>query len=128
MQITGKLASEESYRSYRSRMIIISIVILIIAIFLYYTISRKFLKNQGNTFKNILSVSLVSVIGIYLLLFAYIFSGLELSNKSTLWKYYNFYYGYILSLLINFKIQTFAVLITISLMPSVVMGISITKD
>lgn len=125
---TPKWATEEAYNAHKNKMIIISIVIIIIAVILYYIISRKVLRKQGSTFKNILSVSAVAILGVYFWMFAYILAGSEGPGRSALWQSYTVYNGYMVSLVENIEIKNMFILLLGTFVPSLVMSIAITKN
>lgn len=125
---TPKWVTEEAYNAHKNKMTIISIVIIIIAVILYYSISRKILKKQGSTLKNILSVSVVAILGVFFWILAYIFAGSEGPGRSTLWQYYTLYNGYMVSLVENIEIKTMFILLLGTFVPSLVMSITITKN
>jgi hypothetical protein len=91
--------SEKAAMQHHIYMLIIAITIIISALFLYYFFGGMFLKNQGSIFKNIMSVSITGLIGVFLWLIAFsidLTGGAKMLLNSELWQLYSLYYSYCL--------------------------------
>ena len=93
---SAKWVSEEAARQHHTSMIQDSILVVIASLLLYYYLSRKFLTNQLYIIKNILSLSVIGLIGIVLLLISfciYLTEGAQILLNSGLWQLDSLYYG-----------------------------------
>lgn len=109
-------------------MIIIAITIIIAALFLYYYFSGVFLINQGNNFKNIMSVSITVLIGIALWLTAFcidLTDGTKILLNSELWQLYSLYYSYCLFLVNEAAIGIPYIFLIFCVMPVLFMWLGI---
>lgn len=125
-----KWVSREAAKNHHIFMLILGVSIIILALILYYFLSRAFLINQGSDFKNIVSVSLTVLIGLILWLTAYNFDYAGETSKllnSDLWQLYSFYYSYCLSFVDEAAIKTPFIMFIFCIIPFLVMWLAI-KD
>ncbi|GAA0729411.1 membrane protein [Clostridium malenominatum] len=123
-----KWISEEAAKNHQYSMIFIAAVSSIIAIVLYYLLGKKFLTQYRSIYKNILSVSLVAILGGVLWGIAFNILITETSDillNSELWKIYSIYNGYSLFLINECKINNPYLYLLFSFIPSIVMGLGI---
>ena len=86
---SAKWASEEAARQHHVSMLQASILVIIVSLLLYYYLSRKFLINQLSIIKNILSLSIIGLIGIVLWVISfciYLSEGTQILINSGLWQ------------------------------------------
>jgi hypothetical protein len=126
-----KWAPEEAASKYHVSMLIISTSIIIVTLFLYYYSSKKFLKNQIGTFKNIMSFSIISLIGIALWLIAFCINltgGTKILLNSELWQLYSTYYGYCLYLVDEIAVGNPYIMIVFGILPTITMYLGLKNS
>lgn len=124
---TPKWVSEEAARRHQF-MVVIPVLL---AIALYYAVGKKFLTNQGSIFKNLLSVSITAIIGIFLWVMAFNIDLTGPSNSllnSELWQVYYMYNGYSLFLINEWGINNQYLFLLSSFIPSATMALSMSKN
>jgi membrane protein implicated in regulation of membrane protease activity len=124
---TAKWVSEEAARAHKMQIIFMSLVVLGIALFLYYYFAKKFLSRHEDRLKNILSVSSPALIGILFWIILAISHGLGdgfLNNES--WFVYGLYNGYGLWSVWNLGLSSPLLLLLLSVLPSIFMTAGIS--
>ena len=95
--VQASWVSEEAARSHHNRMMFLSISMIVIAAILYYLLGKKYLISQGSKYKDLFSVSLVTILGVLLWVNAFNVDRVGPSNvllNSGLWQFYSIYNGY----------------------------------
>ena len=126
-----KWASEEAARNHHNNMIFIAVIMIAVAVFLYYSLAGKRLANQESTFKNLLSVSLTGILGIILWIVAFNSDKIGPSNillNSQLWEQYNMYNGYSFFLIHESEINNVYVSLLASFIPTIAMWAGINRE
>lgn len=125
-----KWASEEAANKHHIYMLISAITFIIVALFLYYYFSKVFLINQGNNFGNIMSFTIIVIIGIILWLTAFcidLTGGTKILLNSELWQLYSLYYGYCLYLVDEVTVRSPFIMLIFCVLPVLVMWLGIKK-
>jgi hypothetical protein len=120
--------SEEAAQKHHIYMLIIAITIIISALFLYYYFSGVFLINQGNDYKNIMSVSITLLIGIVFWMTAFcidLTGGTKILLNSELWQLYSLYYSYCFFFVDEAAISIPYIMLIFCVMPILVMWLGI---
>lgn len=128
----GKWASEEAAIRHHNRMMFMAITMIGIALILYYLSSRKFLINQGNLIKNLLSTILVAIIGSIIWVIAYKvdFDNIRVSYSlfnSELWQIYCAFNGYSMFFLNEYNSKNHLLFLLFSFMPTIAMSLGILR-
>ena len=121
---SAKWISEEVARQHHVSMLGVSILVIIVSLLLYYHFSRKFLTNQLSIIKNILSLSIIGLIGIILWLTSFyidLTEGTQILLNSGLWQLYSLYYGYCMSLVYEITATNPYIMIVFGILPNIVM-------
>lgn len=127
---TPKWVSEEAATRHHYEMVQISLIVIIISLLLYYFVSRKFCSNQRSVLANIASVSLVSILGIFLWVIAF---GIDLTGSSgrllnsELWVNYCSYNGYSMFLFDELEVNNPYIFLIASFIPTIIMGLGIKR-
>ena len=128
---SAKWASEEAARQHHVSMLQASILVIIVSLLLYYYLSRKFLINQLSIIKNILSLSIIGLIGIVLWVISfciYLSEGTQILINSGLWQLYSLYYGYCMSLVYEITITNPYIMIVFGTLPIIFMYLGVKKS
>ena len=128
---SAKWASEEAANQHHLSMLGVSFLVIIVSLFLYYHFSKKFLSNQLSIIKNILSFSIIGVIGIVLWLNAFcigLADGTQILLNSELWQLYSLYYGYCMSLVYEITATNPYIMIVFGILPIIVMYLGVKKS
>ncbi len=128
---SAKWVSEEAARQHHVSMLIISVLVIIASLFLYYHFSMKFLTNKASFIKNILSLSIIELIGIFLWLTAFcidLTGGTQILLNSELWQLYGLYYGYSLYLIDEIIATNPYIMLIFSILPMIVMYLGIKRS
>ena len=120
-------ASPEAYTAHVNNMILISAGIICLAQVLYFVGGRLMLRNQGRLTKNLLSTSVVAVIGIVWWAVLFPVAQLDAFSHSNLWHVYAIYVSYMLSLIENLEKEIPFILLLSSAIPTFVMAAGIKK-
>jgi hypothetical protein len=123
--------SEEAARQHHVSMLVISVLVIIVSLFLYYDFSRKFLINQVSFIKNILSLSIIGLIGIVLWFAAFcidLTGGTQILLNSELWQLYSLYYGYCVYLVDELTSTNPFIMLAFGILPIIVMYLGIKKS
>ena len=125
-------ASPEASKNNHNNMMILAVIIIAVAIILYYSFAKTYLINQGNIYKNLFSISLTIILGIFLWVVAFNADRIGPSNillNSQLWQNYVMYNGYSLFLVYESGINNVYLFSLFSFMPPIAMlsGISRKK-
>lgn len=126
-----KWVSEEAANQHNFSMLGASFLIIIVLLFLYYHFSRKFLTNQSSIIKNILSFSIIGLIGIVLWFIAFsidLTGGTQILLNSELWQLYSLYYGYCVSLVYEITTTNPYIMLVFGILPIIVMYIGVKKS
>jgi hypothetical protein len=125
-----KWVSAEAASKHHIFMLIISTAVIIVTLFLYYYSSKKFLTNQRRSFKNMISISIISLIGIGLWLTAFcidLTAGTKVLLNSQLWQLYSLYYGYCLYLVDEMTVGSPYIMLAFGILPIIAMYLGIKK-
>jgi hypothetical protein len=125
-----KWASEEAYQNHHNSMLAVAFTVIATAIFLYFHLSKKICKNQGNNFMNITSVSITAVIGIFLWVIAFnidLTGGTDILLNSELWQFYSLFNTYSLFLVDEAAIKSPYIMLIFSFIPALAMNFGIGK-
>ncbi|MGG7142100.1 hypothetical protein ACQPVP_01350 [Clostridium nigeriense] len=128
---SAKWVSEEAANQHHVAMLRVSVLIIIVSLFLYYHFSRKFLTNQLSIIKNILSFSIIGLIGMVLWLTAFytdLTSGTQILLNSELWQWYSLYYGYCMSLVYEITATNPYIMLVFGSLPIIVMCLGAKKS
>lgn len=128
---SAKWVSEEAARQHHVSMLRASILVIIVSLLLYYHFSRKFLTNQLSIIKNILSLSIIGLIGIVLWLTSFctdLTGGTQILLNSGLWQLYTLYYGYCMSLVYEITTINPYIMIVFGVLPIIVMYLGVKKS
>ena len=128
---SAKWVSEEAARQHHISMIQASILVIIVSLLLYYYLSRKFLTNQLSIIKNILSLSIIWLIGIVLWLisfYIYLTEGTQILLNSGFWQLYSLYYGYCMSLVYEITTTNPYIMIVFGIFPIIIMYLGMKKS
>ena len=128
---SAKWASEEAARQHHVSMLQASILVIIVSLLLYYYLSRKFLINQLSIIKNILSLSIIGLIGIVLWVISfciYLSEVTQILINSGLWQLYSLYYGYCMSLVYEITITNPYIMIVFGTLPIIFMYLGVKKS
>lgn len=123
-------ATNKAYEIHMLKMMVLSIMILLGVSFLYYAFASRFLEPQGSVFKNLLSVSCVSIIGVLFWLTIYPLSQLDPWQHSNIWSLHSIYIGFTTMLISEvdwMESVVPTVLLIGSFLPSLIMGLAIKK-
>lgn len=123
--------SEEAARQHHVSMLIISVLVIIVSLFLYYHFSRKFLTNKVSFLINILSLSIIGLIGVFLWLTAFyidLTGGTQILLNSELWQLYSLYYGYCLYLVDEITATNPYIMLVFGVLPIIVMYFGVKKS
>ena len=126
-----KWVSEEAANQHHFSMLGASFLIIIVLLFLYYHFSRKFLTNQSSIINNILSFSIIGLIGIVLWFIAFsidLTGGTQILLNSELWQLYSLYYGYCVSLVYEITTTNPYIMLVFGILPIIVMYIGVKKS
>lgn len=125
-----KWASEEAARNHHNNMMAVAFIIIAVAVVLYYSLAGKRLINQGDTYKNLFSVSLVGILGVVLWIVAFNGDRIGPSNillNSQLWERYYMYNGYSFFLIDESGINSAYLFLLFSFIPTISMWAGIQK-
>jgi hypothetical protein len=125
-----KWASAEAENNHHISMMVIAIIMIVVAVILYYSLAGKHLSNQGSTYKNLFSVSLVGIFGVVLWIVALNGDRIGPSNillNSQLWECYNMYNGYSFFLIYESEINNVYLFLFFSFIPTISMWVGIQK-
>jgi hypothetical protein len=125
-----KWASAEAANNHHNNMMFVAFIIIVIAVVLYYSLAGKRLINQGSTYKNLFSVSLVGILGVVLWIVAFNGDRIGPSNvllNSQLWERYNMYNGYSFFLIHESEINNAYLFLFFSFIPTIAMWAGIQK-
>ena len=128
---SAKWISEEAARQHHVSMLGVSILVIIVSLFLYYHFSRKFLTNQSSIIKNILSFSIIGLIGIVFWFAAFYIDLTETTQiliNSGLWQLYSLYYGYCVSLVYEITTTNPYIMLVFGILPIIVMYVGVKKS
>lgn len=128
---SAKWVSEEAARQHHVSMLRASILVIIVSLLLYYHFSRKFLTNQLSIIKNILSLSIIGLIGIVLWLTSFcidLTGETQILLNSGLWQLYTLYYGYCMSLVYEITSTNPYIMIVFGVLPIIVMYLGVKKS
>lgn len=128
---SAKWVSEEVARQHHVSMLRASILVIIISLVLYYHFSKKFLTNQLSIIKNILSFSIIGLIGIVLWLTSFcidLTGGTQIILNSGLWQLYTLYYGYCMSLVYEITTTNPYIMIVFGILPIIIMYLGVKKS
>ena len=128
---SAKWVSEEAARQHHVSMIQASILIIIVSLLLYYYLSRKFLTNQLSIIKNLLSFSIIGLIGIVLWLISFFINltyGTQILLNSGSWQLYSLYYGYCISLVYEITTTNPYIMIIFGIFPIIFMYLGMIKS
>ncbi|MBS5884462.1 hypothetical protein [Clostridium sp.] len=109
----------------------VSILVIIVSLFLYYHFSKKFLTNQLAIIKNILSLSIIGLIGIVFWFTAFYIDLTETTQiliNSGLWQLYSLYYGYCMSLVYEINATNPYIMLVFGILPIIVMYVGVKKS
>lgn len=126
----AKWASEKAARNHHYNMMFVAIAIIAVAVILYYFLGVTRLRDQGNIYKNLFSVSAVAILGIILWANAFNVDRIGPSNhllNSQLWQYYTMYNGYSFFLISEAEINNSYVFLFFSFIPTIAMWIGINR-
>lgn len=126
-----KWVSEEVAWKHDVSMLVISVLVIMVSLCLYYYFSRKFLINQASFFKNIISLSIIGIIGIALWLSAFyidLTNGTQILLNSQLWQLYSLYYGYCLYLVYEITVTNPYIMLAFGILPIIVMYLGIKES
>jgi len=125
-----KWASEEAARNHHNKMMVVAVILIAVAVILYFYFAKRLLINQGNIYKNLFSVSLTTILGIFLWVAAFNADRVGPSNillNSQLWQYYAMYNGYSLSLVNEFGFNNEYAFLLFSFIPTIIMWTGIVR-
>jgi hypothetical protein len=125
-----KWASEEAARNHHNSMMFIAVIMIAVAVFLYYSLAGKHLTNQGSKYRNLLSVCLVGILGVGLWVVAFNADRMGPSNilsNSNLWERHNMYNGYSFFLILESEINNAYVFLISSFIPTIAMWVGIQR-
>ena len=125
-----KWASAEAARKHHNSMMFIAVIMIAVAVFLYYSLAAKHLTNQGSKYKNLLSVSLTGIVGVVLWIVAFNADKIGASNislNSHLWERHNMYNGYSFFLILESEINNAYVFLISSFIPTIAMWVGIQR-
>ena len=128
---SAKWISEEAARQHHVSMLGVSILVIIVSLFLYYHFSKKFLTNQLAIIKNILSLSIIGLIGIVFWFAAFYIDLTETTQiliNSGLWQLYSLYYGYCMSLVYEINATNPYIMLVFGILPIIVMYVGVKKS
>ncbi len=128
---SAKWVSEEAVRQHHVSMIGGSVLVIIISLFLYYYFSKKFLNNHLSVMINILSLSIIALIGIVLWLNAFcidLTKGTQVLLNSELWQVYSLYYGYCASLVYEITTTNPYIMLVFGILPSIAMYLGVKRS
>jgi hypothetical protein len=126
-----KWVSEEAYQNHHNSMLAIAFTVIATAIFLYFHLSKKICKNQGSNFKNITSVSITAILGIFLWIIAFnidLTGGTDVLLNSELWQFYSLFNTYSLFLMDEARIDSPYIMLIFSFIPALAMNFGIRKN
>lgn len=124
----AKWVSAEAARKHHINMMTAAVLVMVIALFLYYFLSRKFCKDQGSSFKNLMSISITLIIGTFLWITAFsidLTNGTNILLNSELWSMFGTYYSYCLFLVDETRIGNPYVMLIFLLLPIFAMRLGI---
>ncbi len=122
-----KKASQEAYIDISDRMIYVSLILMFFALIGYSYIGSKFLKSVGGIGKNMSSVSVTFYAGLLLWCISAFFgghTGFAMNTAYGSWQWYLIFNAYCLPLVNDFNITNGAVLLMFSILPALIMGLS----
>lgn len=122
-----KYSNIASFHPFEGKMFFLSSVILVLAVSAYYYIGRHFLLSLGGIGKNMKSVALTFYIGMALFALSVFFGGVKGFAVNTAfgsWEWYLLFNAYALPIVFDFGIKNWVILLTLSVLPSFVMGMS----
>jgi len=122
-----KYSNISSFEPFAGKMFFLSSLILVLAMSAYYYIGRHFLISLGGIGKNMKSVALTFYIGMGLFLLSVFFGGVNGFAVNTAfgsWEWYLLFNAYALPIVFDFGIKNWVMLLTLSMLPSFVMGLS----
>jgi hypothetical protein len=125
-----KWASEEAYKNHQDTMLAVAFTVIAAAIFLYFQLSKKICKDQGSNFKNTISVSITTILGIFLWVTAFnidLTGGTNILLNSELWQLYSLFNTYCLFLVDEAAIKSPYIMLIFSLIPALSMSLGIRK-
>lgn len=125
-----KWDSPEGARNHHNSMMFIAVIMIAVAVFLYYSLAGKHLTNQGSKYKNLLSVSLTGIVGVVLWIVAFNADRIGPSNillNSHLWERYNMYNGFSFFLIHESEINNAYVFLVSSFIPTIAMWVGIQR-
>lgn len=125
-----KWASEEAARNHHNKMMVVAVIIIAVAVILYFYFAKRLLINQGNIYKNLFSVSLTTILGVFLWVAAFNADRIGPSNillNSQLWQNYAMYNGYSVFLVHESGINNVFVFLLFSFIPTIIMWTGIGR-
>lgn len=128
---SAKWASEEAANQHHLSMLRVSFLVIVFSLFLYYHFSKKFLTNQSSIMKNILSFSIIGLIGIVLWFIALsndLTGGTQILINSELWKLYSLYYGYCVHLVDEITVTNPYIMLVFGFLPIISMYLGLKKS
>lgn len=127
---SAKWSSEEAAKNHHNSMIAISLIILCCSIFLYYYASKKYCNKQRKLVYSLISVSIVTIIGIFLWIITFCIDPKGLDGRlinSNNWVNYSFYIGYAQMFLDESGINNPYIFLMLCFIPSATMCIGLIR-
>ena len=120
---TPRLTTSTTVKNYSLVLTSVALIILIGSMILYYFAARLFFTCMGNNIKNILSVSMLGIIGIvwWAILVLFVANKGEVLNYLQ-WFYYCIFNTYALPLITDMNINNVYILLIFPILPVLVMG------
>ena len=126
----AKWVSEEAARNHHISMMFLSIAMIIVATFSYYSLGRKYLISEGSKYKDLFSVSLVTILGVLLWVNAFNIDRFDPSNvlaNSGSWQFYSMNIGYSLFFIDESGSNNPYIFLLFSFIPTIAMWTGILK-
>jgi small-conductance mechanosensitive channel len=125
-----KWASAEAARNHHYSMMFVAITVIAVASILYYFLGSTRLISQVNIYRNLFSVSLILILGVFLWAYAFNIDRIGPSNRllnSQLWQYYTMYNGYSFFLIEETGINNPYAFLFLSFIPTIAMWTGINR-
>lgn len=125
-----KWASEEAANKHHYNMMFVAVIIIVVAVVLYYYLGGVRLINKGSLYKNLLSVSLTAILGVFIWAIAFNIDSTGPSNRllnSQFWQHYTTYNGYSFFFLNESGINNPYVFFIFSFIPTIAMWAGIQR-
>jgi hypothetical protein len=125
-----KWVSAEAANNHHYSMMVIAVIVIAIATISYFLSAKKHLINQGNIYKNLFSVSLTAIFGVFLWVVAFNTDRIGPSNillNSQLWQHYGTYNGYSIFFISESGINSPFIFLLFSFIPTIAMWAGIQQ-